>query len=73
MLSLCLLYVSKKQAVLNQQRALLPVELLILYLKKSEVDQTGMEISVISPEVFSSLGPDVKHEFSNQISINKVE
>ena len=33
------------------------------------LDQTGLEISVISPEVFPSFGPDVKHEFSNHLRI----
>ena len=35
----------------------------------TDLDQTGLEIPV-SPEVFPSSGPDVKHAFSNQMSIN---
>ena len=34
------------------------------------LDQGGLEISVISPEVFPSSRPDVKHAFSNKVSIN---
>ena len=43
-----------------------------------DLDQTGvgqtlpLEISVIIKEVFPSLEPDVKHEFSNQMSISQL-
>ena len=36
-----------------------------------DLDQTGQEIP-LSPEVFPSSGPDVKHAFSNQMSIPKL-